>query len=213
MHLRTLVVDDHEAVCHGLTVLFTGSTVSITQAAPDGQTAMQHLSDGKFDAVLLDVQMKEVDGLTVLSMIRSKFPNLPVVFISAFDYPVYVARAVANGADDYVLKCDPPETIKRALHHACQTGGGLPGGLLDRVRKKLTAPVGPGDLPDGFPLTGREGQVLRHVAYGLSNREIGRSLKISVETVKEHVQNILRKTGASDRTDAAVRAVRAGVVD
>ncbi len=199
MHLRTLVVDDHEAVCRGLSVLFTGSTVSITQAASDGQTALQQLSEGEFDAVLLDVQMKEVDGLMVLSMIRSSYPSLPVVFISAFDCPVYLARAVANGAHDYVLKSDPVETIERALRHACQTGGGFPGGLLDRVRKKLVAPVRPGDLPKEFPLTAREGQVLRHVAYGLSNREIARSLKISVETVKEHVQNILRKTGASDR--------------
>ena len=69
------------------------------------------------------------------------------------------------------------------------------------------------ELPPELPVTQREAQVLRHVAYGLSNREIALSLGISVETVKEHVQNILRKTGASDRTDVAVRAVRLGLVD
>ena len=68
-------------------------------------------------------------------------------------------------------------------------------------------------LPSGFPLTGREAQVLRHIALGLSNKEIARSLMISVETVKEHVQNILRKVNASDRTDAAVRAIQSGLVE
>ncbi|PAY21623.1 helix-turn-helix transcriptional regulator [Rhodopirellula sp. SM50] len=68
-------------------------------------------------------------------------------------------------------------------------------------------------LPPELPVTSREAQVLRHIAFGLSNREIAKSLGISVETVKEHVQNILRKTGASDRTDVAVRAVRLGLVD
>ncbi len=213
MCLKTLVVDDHEAVCHGLASLLNGPAVVVKQAVSDGQAAMQHLSDGGFDAVLLDVQMKEMDGLTLLSMIRASFPDLPVVFISAFDYPVYLARAVCNGAHDYVLKSDSTETIERALRHACQTGDGFPGGLLDRVRKQLAAPIRADELPKELPLTPREAQVLRHIAFGLSNREIARSLGISVETVKEHVQNILRKTGASDRTDAAVRAVRLGVVD
>ena len=71
--------------------------------------------------------------------------------------------------------------------------------------------VDPATLPAGFPLTSREAQVLRHVALGLSNKEIARSLSISVETVKEHVQNILRKINANDRTDAAVRAIRNGI--
>ena len=84
---------------------------------------------------------------------------------------------------------------------------------MSRVQRLMSEEVNPDDLPDNLPLTGREGQVLRHIALGLSNKEIGRSLKISVETVKEHVQNILRKIDANDRTDAAVRAVRAGMLD
>ena len=99
------------------------------------------------------------------------------------------------------------------MRHVCQNGSANPGGLLDQIRRKLSESIRTSDLPPELPVTAREAQVLRHVAYGLSNREIANSLGISIETVKEHVQNILRKTGASDRTDVAVRAVRLGLVD
>lgn len=214
MAFRTLIVDDHEAARRGLKILLLNAGSPIERAVvTESSGVLDHLNDGEFDAVLLDVQMKGTDGLSLLGLIRSRYPDLPVIFISAYDYPVYLARAVANGAHDYVLKSDPIETIQRAVEHACQNGRGYPGGLFDRVREKLASPIQATELPEEFPLTGREAQVLRHVAFGLSNREIARSLKISVETVKEHVQNILRKSGASDRTDAAVRAVRSGLLD
>lgn len=213
MALKTLIVDDHEAARRGLAVLLEGSTINVEQTVADGESAIRQLDGGGFDAVLLDVQLDEVDGLALLTKIRSDYPTLPVVFISAYDYPVYLARAVANGAHDYVLKSDSAERIEQTLHYACQNGVGYPGGLLERVREKLSSPIRTSELPEEFPLTAREAQVLRHVAFGLSNREIAKSLGISVETVKEHVQNILRKTGAVDRTDVAVRAVRLGMVD
>jgi DNA-binding NarL/FixJ family response regulator len=213
MSLRTLVVDDHEAARRGLTLLLDGTAVSVTNTAADGESALQQLAQDTIDVVLVDVQMQKMDGLSLLASIRQLYPELPVVFISAYDYPVYLARAAANGAQDYVLKGDTAETIERTLQHACAGGSGLPGGLLDRVRRKMTETTSAGELPPELPVTPREAQVLRHVAFGLSNREISQSLGISVETVKEHVQNILRKTGASDRTDVAVRAVRLGLVD
>ncbi|MEL6108124.1 MAG: LuxR C-terminal-related transcriptional regulator, partial [Planctomycetota bacterium] len=99
------------------------------------------------------------------------------------------------------------------IRHAAEKLEIRPGGRLDSIRRKMSEPLDASVLPPELPVTTREGQVLRHVAFGLSNREIASSLGISVETVKEHVQNILRKTGASDRTDVAVRAVRLGIVD
>lgn len=213
MTLRTLVVDDHEAARLGLTELLDGTDVSVMKTAADGESALQCLAEDTFDVVLIDVQMKKMDGLALLGSIRQLHADLPVVFISAYDYPVYMARAVANGAQDYVLKSDAASTIERTLRHACENGAACPGGLLDQIRQKMAETVRASELPPELPLTAREAQVLRHVAFGLSNREIAQSLEISVETVKEHVQNILRKTGASDRTDVAVRAVRLGLVD
>ena len=214
MALRTLVVDDHEAARFGLTQLLCGTSVSVVDTAETGERALEILSEETtFDVVLVDVQMKKMDGLTLLASIRQSHPELPVVLISAYDYPIYMARAVANGAQDYVLKSDSAGKIEASLRHACENGSAYPGGLLDRIHQKMSEAVQAKELPPEFPLTSREAQVLRHVAFGLSNREIAKSLRISVETVKEHVQNILRKTGASDRTDVAVRAVRSGMVD
>ena len=211
--LKTLVVDDHEAARIGLTELLRGSEVSVCGTAANSQAAMDSLSEGSYDVVLVDVQMGKADGLSLLDQIRKTYPDLPVVFISAYDYPVYMARAVANGAQDYVLKSDPRELIINTLRHAVEKAAAYPGGQLDRIKSKMSESVLVDQLPSELPLTARETQVLRHVAFGLSNREIASSLRISVETVKEHVQNILRKTGASDRTDVAVRAVRLGLVD
>jgi DNA-binding NarL/FixJ family response regulator len=213
MPLRTLVVDDHEAVCKGLTELLSETDVDVIRAVGDGKTAIEYLTHSKVDAALIDVQMKKMDGLTLLSNIRKTHPELPVVIISAYDYPVYVARAAANGAHDFVLKQDSAKVISRSLWHAHEHRTASPDGLLHRIHSKLSEPIRPQDLPAELPITSREAQVLRHVAFGLSNREAASSLGISVETVKEHMQNILRKTGATDRTDIAVRAVRLGLVD
>ncbi|QEF97525.1 Response regulator protein VraR [Stieleria maiorica] len=213
MSLKTLVVDDHEAARLGLMELLVGTAVSVAKTVADGESALRYLDEDKCDVVLIDVQMKKMDGLTLLTSIRQAHPNLPVVLISAYDYPVYLARAVANGAHDYVLKSDSAGQIEQTLSHACESGSSYPGGRLDNVKKKMSETIRSNQLPPELPVTSREAQVLRHIAFGLSNREIAKSLGISVETVKEHVQNILRKTGASDRTDVAVRAVRLGLVD
>lgn len=213
MPLRTLVVDDHEAARIGLTHLLADSAATVTETAATGEEALEKLAAGNVDVALVDVQMKKMDGLALLTAISKEYPDLPVVLISAYDYPIYLARAVANGAKDYVLKSDSSEVISRTLAHACEAKAAYPQGLLDQIKLRMTESVKPSELPPELPVTAREGQVLKHVALGLSNREIASSLKISVETVKEHVQNILRKTGASDRTDVAVRAVRLGLVD
>jgi DNA-binding NarL/FixJ family response regulator len=213
MVLNTLVVDDHEAARCGLVNLLNADSFRVTASTGDAQRALELAGDGACDLVLVDVQMKPTSGLDLLAAIRQQSVELPVVFVSAYDYPVYIARAVANGAHDYVLKSNPVWMIERALRYVCEHGIAYPGGLFDRVARKMREPVKAGQLPPEFPLTPREAQVLRHVAYGLSNREIATSLRISIETVKEHVQNILRKCGAVDRTEVAVRAVRLGLVD
>ena len=129
--------------------------------------------------------------------------------LTSFDNPTYIARAVASGAHDYIFKGSSREELLESITGAAS--GQLPvrAGELRRVATTMANRVVTPD-PD-VPLTQREMQVLRHVALGLSNKEIAQSLTISVETVKEHVQNILRKLAVSDRTQAAVWAVRRGL--
>ncbi len=130
--------------------------------------------------------------------------------LSTYDNPTYIARSVALGAADYVLKGSPREDLIGTITAAAAGESPSRHGELKKIAGAMKVRQVIDD--DDVPLTQRETQVLRHVALGLSNKEIGKSLEISVETVKEHVQNILRKIAVSDRTQAAVWAVRKGLV-
>jgi len=154
--------------------------------------------------------MPDEDGLVTLERLRTQVPDSRVVMLSAFDNPTYVARAVVWGASDYLLKGSSRENLIAAIEAAAAGASPSDFGEIRRMADTLQSrrKVDEADVP----LTQREIQVLRHLALGLSNKEIARSLQISIETVKEHVQNILRKIAAKDRTQAAVWAVRKGLV-
>jgi len=210
MGIRLLVCDDHEVIRTGLATLLAGTDIEIVGEASTGREALEQAVKTKPDVILLDIRMPDGDGLATLDKLRDLVPESRVVMLSTYDNPTYIARAVALGASDYVLKgsarADIIETITAAA------GGESPSRSGELRRIAGTMQIRQVIDDDSVPLTQRETQVLRHVALGLSNKEIGHSLEISVETVKEHVQHILRKLGVSDRTQAAVWAVRKGLV-
>jgi DNA-binding NarL/FixJ family response regulator len=210
MAIRVLVADDHEVVRRGLGCLFTDTDVSIVAEAANGEEALEKTRKHKPDVVVLDIRMPGIDGLDTLEKIKAESPDTKVVMMSTYDNPTYVARAVALGASDYVLKGSSRDHILTAITRAAAGENAAPESMLYRIRGHMTRRREGNDQEN--PLTNRELQVLRHVALGLSNREIGRSLSISIETVKEHVQNILRKIDVADRTQAAVWAVKRGLV-
>jgi len=211
MPIKVLVADDHEVVRSGLACLFQDSDIRIVGEASNGDEAIEAARKTKPDVVLMDIRMPDTDGLKALESIHKNHPEMPVVMLSTYDNPTYVARSVALGACDYVLKGSTREEVINAVTNAAEHKEPAEGSLMTRIKTAMSRKKG--EKPDDdVPLTNREMQVLRHVALGLSNREIGRSLGISVETVKEHVQNILRKISVSDRTQAAVWAVRRNLV-
>lgn len=212
MSLKLLIVDDHEVVRHGIKTLLNDPDLQIVDILEDGEKILDSISTHQPDVVLLDVRMSTTDGLATLDVVRREHPTLPVVMFSSYDNPTYIARSVALGASDYVLKGDSREQILNALKRAAEKRGPGSESALNRIRQAMDSGTGTSAAEAELPLTNRELQVLRHIALGLSNKEIAQSLSISVETVKEHVQNILRKLNAADRTDAAVRAVKLGVV-
>ncbi len=210
MSIRMLIADDHEVIRTGLASLLAGSDIEIVAEAANGKEAVEKAEEVKPDVILLDIRMPDGDGLATLEKLRAKVPESRVVMLSTYDNPTYIARAVALGASDYVLKGSTREALIDTITAAAQGESPSRSGELRRVAGAMKIRQVIDD--DDVPLTQRETQVLRHVALGLSNKEIGRSLEISVETVKEHVQNILRKIAVSDRTQAAVWAVRKGLV-
>jgi DNA-binding NarL/FixJ family response regulator len=208
--IKLLVADDHEVVRCGLRSLLAGSDVEVVAEVGTGEAAFQCTLDTSPDVVLLDIRMPDGDGLTTLNRIKLEKPDMAVLMLSTFDNPTYIARAVALGADGYVLKGCSRDELLQAIRAAAAGESAWTRDELRRVTGALATPRLAADVE--VPLTQRESEVLRQLAHGLTNKEIAQALHISYETVKEHVQHILRKIGVSDRTQAAVWAVRKGLV-
>jgi DNA-binding NarL/FixJ family response regulator len=210
MAISLIVADDHQVVRMGIRNLLEGSEIAVVGEASSGEELLQLLSEKLPDVVLLDVRMPGGDGLHFLGRLKISYPTLPVVLFSTYDNPTYVARAVALGASAYVLKSEPKERLIEAIRLALRGELAWTREELRRVTGALATPRVVSDVE--VPLTQRESEVLEQLANGLTNKEIALALGISYETVKEHVQHILRKIGVSDRTQAAVWAVRKGLV-
>ena len=210
MPIRVIVADDHEVVRSGLAKLLKGSGIKIVDEASDGDEAVAKTIKHKPDVVLMDIRMPNRDGLSALEIIRDKDPDARVVMLSTYDTSTYVARSVALGAADFILKGSSRQEIVDTITRVASGEDALDTSVFGRVKQVMRRRHERDD--DGIPLTNRELQVLRHLALALSNHEIAKSLGLSIETVKEHVQNILRKLEVNDRTQAAVWAVRRNVV-
>ena len=209
-NIRLLVADDHEVVRSGVRSLLENTEITVVAEATTGAEAVELTFQHDPDLVMLDVRMPNGDGLTALGRIKLERPDLPVLLFSAYDNPTYIARAVALGASGYVLKTAEADRILTAIRRSAAGEDIWTREELRRVTGALSTPRLTADVE--VPLTQRESEVLRQLALGLTNKEIAQTLGISYETVKEHVQHILRKVGVSDRTQAAVWAVRKGLV-
>jgi DNA-binding NarL/FixJ family response regulator len=210
MAIKLLIADDHQVVRSGLKSLVAGTDIEVVAEAANGEEAVRLTEKIKPDLVLLDIRMPDVDGLTALGRIKMNNPAMSVIMLSTYDNPTYIARAVALGASGYLLKGSTRDELLAAIR---KVAGGEDAWTRDELRRVTGALATPRMAADvEVPLTQRESEVLRQLAFGLTNKEIGQALGISYETVKEHVQHILRKIGVTDRTQAAVWAVRKGLV-
>lgn len=208
--IRLLIADDHEVVRSGLKSLVAGTEIQVVAEAATADEAVRLAEEHRPDVVLLDIRMPDSDGLNALSRIKLTRADMPVLMLSTYDNPTYVARAVALGACGYLLKGLSRDDLLAAIRRVAGGGDAWTREELRRVTGALATPRVAADVE--VPLTQRESEVLRQLAFGLTNKEIAQALGISYETVKEHVQHVLRKVGVSDRTQAAVWAVRKGLV-
>ena len=210
MSITLVIAEDHEVVRRGLRSLLAGTEIEIIGEAATGEKALELSLRLQPDVVLLDVRLPNGDGLNVLGRLKLERPEQAVLFLSTYDNPTYVARAVAMGAAGYLLKGADRDHLLDAIRKVAAGDNAWTRDELRRVTGALATPRVNADVE--VPLTQRESEVLRQLALGLTNKEIALALHISYETVKEHVQHILRKVGVSDRTQAAVWAVRKGLV-
>jgi len=204
--IRLLVADDHEAVRCGVVALIEGTEIKVTAQASTVQGAVKCALEGQVDVVLMDIRLPDGDGFAALGRIKLEKPGLPILLISAFENPACAARGIAMGAAGFLLKVCTRDELIGAIRLAHAGKSVWTQEELRRVSGSLRTPRLNGDLE--ISLSEREGEVLRQMVAGSTNRKIAQDLHISYETVKEHVQHILHKLGLNDRTQAAVWAVR-----
>ena len=204
--IRLLVADDHEVVRSGLKSMLANTEIKVVAEVATGAEAVKYALESDPDVVMLDIRMPDGDGLTALGRIKLEKPDLPIVMFSAFDNPAYVARAVALGASGFLPKGCTRAELVNAITKVATGESAFTRDELRRVTGALATPRMTADID--VPLTQREGEVLRQMVKGLTNEQIAEVLHISYETIKEHVQHIFRKIGVTDRTQAAVWAIR-----
>jgi DNA-binding NarL/FixJ family response regulator len=214
--ITVLLVDDQAIVREGLrSMLGLEPDISIIGEAANGEQAIKLARDLAPGVILLDVRMPGMDGLAALERIKAVAPRSSVIMVTLYDDADYLMRAVASGAAGYVLKDSTREELIRAVRITVEGGAviapSLLPQLLQRVSQMTAAPAVEACVLVE-PLSDRELQVLRFVAEGKTNQEIADTLILSPTTIKTHVQNILHKLGVSDRTQAAVYAVRCGLI-
>jgi DNA-binding NarL/FixJ family response regulator len=190
--------------------------IAIVGEAGNGEEAIRRARELNPQIVLMDVRMPGMDGLTALEQIKRVVPKTSVIMVTLYDDPDYLLKAVAVGAAGYILKDASREELVRAVRVTAEGGAIVAASLLPQLLRKMgqlmTFPAGTPALTPLENLSERELEVLGMIAEGRTNQEIAEKLIISPTTVKTHVQNILRKLGVSDRTQAAVYAVRCGLI-
>jgi DNA-binding NarL/FixJ family response regulator len=207
--IRILLADDHPVVRDGLAAMLnTQPDFEVVGMAATGAEAVHLTTEAMPDVVLLDLAMPELDGVEALRYLRQSQPGVRVIVFTAFDTDERIIEAVKAGAQGYLLKGAPREEIFSAVR-VVHAGGSL---LQPVVASKLLRYVGgePRMREGSASLTPREQEVLRLIGLGLQNKEIATRLKITERTTKFHVNSILRKLGASNRTEALALATQRG---
>jgi two-component system NarL family response regulator len=201
--IRVLVADDHPIVREGIVALVSRQpAMAVVAEASDGRQAIDLYRRERPDVALFDLRMPITDGVAATIAVRSEFPDARIVILTTYDNDEDIYSALRAGAQAYLLKDAPREELLTAIRKVVAGRRHIP----PHVAARLAERVGVTDL------TPRELEVLRQIVRGKSNKEIGDTLIITEGTVKGHVNNILSKLGVTDRTQAALAAVRRGLV-
>ncbi len=196
-----VIVDDHRLVRAGLrSIIEATDDLAVIGEAGDGAAAVAVVEAAAPDVVLMDLSMPNVDGIEAIRRLRAAGSVVPVVVLTSFAEPERVRSALEAGAIGYLLKDSEPRDVLDAVRSAA--AGNAP--LDPRVTRALLPSAG--RATGGPSLSGREREVLAHVAHGLANKQIARALGISERTVKVHLGNVFRQIGVGDRTSAALWA-------
>ncbi|SER66246.1 DNA-binding response regulator, NarL/FixJ family, contains REC and HTH domains [Nitrosomonas sp. Nm51] len=206
---QILLVDDHPMMRHGMAMLINMEPdLEVFAQAGDGEEALAILRSGQhIDIVLLDVTLKTISGFEVIKNIHSRYPELPVLFVSMHDETIYAERALRAGARGYVMKQEPGEILINAIREVLQGKIYLSGKLHEKLLNRIVAGQAEPESPI-TKLTPSEFEVLHLIGSGHSSQEIANLLKRSIKTVETHRFNIRTKLNLKDSADLIRYATR-----
>jgi DNA-binding NarL/FixJ family response regulator len=214
MTIRVLVADDQSMVRAGFRMLLSGEEdIEVVAEARDGLEAVDKAARFQPTVVLMDIRMPELDGLQATRRILAADPAARILVLTTFGLDEYVFEALSAGASGFVLKDDPPEQLIAAVRTVAAGDALLSPAITKRVIRQFARTARPEPPKALDELTTREREILRLIATGLSNAEIGAELYISDTTVKTHVTHILQKLNLRDRVQAVVMAYQTGLFE
>lgn len=206
--IKILIADDHPIVRRGLRMtLEAEADLQVAAEAENGANLAELVRKYAPDVVLMDLQMPEVDGVQALEQTRPEFPNLPILILTSFSDDAHLHAALRAGASGFLLKEMDGDDLVEAVRGAARGRPQLHPDIARRLMARAPLPDDPLSA-----LTEREREVLKRLGRGLSNKEIALELTLTEMTVKGYVSDIFAKLGVSDRTQAALTAVRYGLV-
>jgi len=208
--IRLLIVDDHTIVRKGIRALLaTERDIEVVGEAANGREAIAQAAQLRPDVILVDLMMPEIDGIEAVRRITADNADTRILVLTSFATDDKVFPAIKAGALGYILKDSAPEALINAIRQVFRGESSLHPKIARMLLKEISRPMEQARTPD--PLTGREVEVLKLVANGMSNQEIADSLTISEATVRTHVSHILNKLHLASRTQAALYALNEGL--
>lgn len=211
MAVKIMIADDHSMIREGLkNLLELDGDIQVIAEAVDGEDCLEKLQLVKPDVLLLDINMPKKNGLEVLKSLKSRRSKLKVLVLTVHNETEYLMKAVDIGVNGYVLKDSESAELKKAIFTVADRETYIQPSLIPALNAKMIETNK--DAEKIKSLTKRELDVLKLLAVGMFNKEVGKRLEISERTVKNHVSNIFKKLGVTDRTQAAVFAIRNNLV-
>jgi DNA-binding NarL/FixJ family response regulator len=213
--VRVLIADDQAVVRDGLAaILSTDPEIEVVGLAADGQEALELVAERRPDVVLMDLKMPILNGARATQLVRQAHPDVHVLILTTYADDEWVFDAIRAGASGYLLKDTRRDELLAALKGTAEGKSYLDPGVADRVMRRAVAqpPAPPQDEAQALAFTDRELEILQLVAEGYSNPEIAGRLHLARGTVRNYVSGVIQKLNVSDRTQAAIEAVRRGLV-